>query len=90
MDKRLVNTGGDARVRAQAIADLLQFLRDANILDDADAQAIGPDCTQIQSRNVRFNCERARAGWTGDMVALARAYRAGRDISRDDVLAENF
>jgi dienelactone hydrolase len=90
VDKRLVNVGGDARVKTQATADLLQFLRDTKILNDEDAQAIVPDCTQIQSRILRMNCERARAGWTGDMVALARACRAGKDVPRDDALAERL
>ncbi|MBR0848747.1 SEL1-like repeat protein [Bradyrhizobium diazoefficiens] len=88
MDTRPVNVGGDARVKAQAIADLLQFLRDIRILDDADAQAIVPDCPQIAK--LRMNCERARAGWGGDMLALARAYRAGKDVPHDDVLAEKL
>ncbi|MBR0773223.1 dienelactone hydrolase family protein [Bradyrhizobium diazoefficiens] len=88
MDTRPVNVGGDARVKAQAIADLLQFLRDIRILDDADAQAIVPDCAQIAK--LRMNCERARAGWGGDMLALARAYRAGKDVPHDDVLAEKL
>jgi dienelactone hydrolase len=90
MDKRPVNVGGDARVRAQAIADLLQFLRDTKILDDFEAQVIVPDCAQMKSGILRLNCERARAGWTGDMLALARVYRAGKDVSRDDAVAEKL
>lgn len=90
MNKKLVNTGGDPRVKAEAIADLLQFLRDTKILEDGDARAVIPDCTQFRTGQGRLNCERARAGWTSDMVALARASRAGKDMPRDDVLAEKL
>jgi dienelactone hydrolase len=90
MDKRPVNVGGDARTRSQAIADLLQFLRDTKILDDLEAQAVVPDCAQMKSGILRLNCERARAGWAGDMIAMARAYRAGKDVPRDDALAEKL
>lgn len=90
MDKKPVNTGGDARVKAQAIADLLQFLRDTKILDDGEARAVVPDCAQIQSGILRKNCDRAQAGWSGDMVALARAYRAAKDVPRDEARAERL
>ena len=42
--------GGDERVKAQATADLIQFLRDAEILSDAEARAICP--TVLQFRRV--------------------------------------
>jgi len=75
--------GGDERVKAQATADLLQFLRDADVISDQVARALLPDCATLAERHVRLNCIRARAGWTGDLVALARAYRSGSDVPRD-------
>jgi TPR repeat protein/dienelactone hydrolase len=89
-DKGPVNVGGDHRIKAQLISDLLQFLRDIDVAQDREARAIVPDCTQMQTAIRRLNCERARAGWTGDMVALARAYRSGRGAVRDEALAERL
>jgi len=74
--ERGYNVGGDARVKSQATADLLQFLRDVDVLRDEEARAVVPDCAKIGARPRRRNCERARAGWVGDIVALGRAYRA--------------
>jgi TPR repeat protein len=85
--KRGYVVGGDERVKAQATADLLQFLRDADVLRDEAARAVVPDCTALPATHVRLNCARARAGWTGDLVALARAYRDGTDVPRDVGLA---
>ena len=85
--KRGYVAGGDERVKAQATADLLQFLRDAGVLTDAAAHAVVPDCTMLPERHVRLNCLRARAGWTSDLVALARAYRDGAEVPRDAELA---
>lgn len=79
--------GGDERVRAQATADLLQFLRDADVLHDEAARAVVPDCATLPATHVRINCIRARAGWTGDLVALARALRGGVVVAGDPVLA---
>ena len=79
--------GGDERVKAQATADLIQFLRDAEILSDAEARAIVPDCVTIPEGIHRRNCVRARNGWTGDLVALARAFRRNAEVRRDDALA---
>jgi dienelactone hydrolase len=79
--------GGDERVKAQAIADLVQFLRDVQVLHDDEARAIVPDCSSIPEGIVRRNCIRARNGWTGDIVALARAYRYPGGPARDDRLA---
>ncbi|MFZ4809525.1 MAG: dienelactone hydrolase family protein [Hyphomicrobiaceae bacterium] len=79
--------GGDERVKAQATADLLQFLRDAEVISDRAALALLPDCATLPERHVRLNCIRARAGWTGDLVALARSYRSGSDVPRDVELA---
>ena len=79
--------GGDQRVKAQATADLVQFLRDVDIIVDEEARAVVPDCAAITQEAYRRNCVRARAGWTGDMVALARAYRRPNRIARDDVVA---
>lgn len=73
--KRGYFVGGDVRVKAQATADLLQFLRDANVLRDEQARAVVPPCAPIRDTLLRLNCERARAGWTGDLVALARGLR---------------
>ena len=85
--KRGYVVGGDERVKAQATADLLQFLRDAGVLRDEAALAVVPDCAKLPESHVRLNCTRARAGWTGDLVALARAYRDGADVPRDTELA---
>jgi dienelactone hydrolase len=84
--KRGFVVGGDERVKAQARADLLQFLRDAGILRDEEALAVVPDCAKLPE-SLRLNCTRARAGWTGDLVALARAFRGGADVPRDAALA---
>jgi dienelactone hydrolase len=87
IDTGPVTIGGDSRVKAQAVADLLQFLRDSDIIADRDARAILPDCSAIPDGIDRQNCDRARAGWTGSMVALARAYRYPGGLKRDDELA---
>jgi TPR repeat protein/acetyl esterase/lipase len=79
--------GGDPRVKAQAAADLLQFLRDIDVVVDAEARAAVPDCATVPAGIYRRNCLRARAGWTGDMVALGHAYRSANRIRRDDVVA---
>jgi TPR repeat protein/dienelactone hydrolase len=79
--------GGDARVKAQASADLLQFLRDIDIVVDVGARAAAPDCASISDELYRRNCVRARAGWTGDMVALGRAYRYPGRLEHDDAVA---
>jgi TPR repeat protein len=79
--------GGDMRVKAQASADLLQFLRDIDIVVDAQARAVVPDCSAIAGELRRRNCVRARAGWTGDLVALGRAYRNPGGVEKDDVRA---
>jgi TPR repeat protein len=79
--------GGDERVKTQATADLLQFLRDAGVLRDEGARVVVPDCATITAAVPRRNCERARNGWTGDLVALARAYRSGSGVPRDDAMA---
>jgi dienelactone hydrolase len=79
--------GGDRRVEAQASADLLQFLRDYGVIDDAAARAVVPDCGTVPEGIHRYNCVRARSGWTGDAVGLARAYRNGDGVARNDALA---
>jgi dienelactone hydrolase len=84
--KRGFVVGGDERVKAQATADLLQFLRDAGVLSDEAARAIVPDCAKLPD-HVRLNCTRAIAGWTGDLVALARAFRGSTEVPRDAALA---
>jgi dienelactone hydrolase len=76
--------GGDERVKAQATADLLQFLRDTEVLRDEEARAVVPDCATVSEGIHRRNCIRARNGWTGDLVALARALRVGVGPKRDD------
>ena len=81
--KRGYTVGGDERVKAQATADLLQFLRDADVLRDEAARALVGDCGAITDAPLRLNCTRARAGWTADLVAMARAYRAGRGVTQD-------
>ena len=80
-------SGGDSRVKAQAAADFLQFLRDVDIVVDVEARAAVPDCTTIPEGIYRQNCVRARAGWTGDMVALGRAYCYPDRVRRDDLVA---
>lgn len=84
--ERGYTVGGDARVKAQATADLLQFLRDVEVLHDTEARAVVPDCAPLPEGLLRRNCTRARNGWPGDLVALARAFRQGGP-RRDDALA---
>jgi TPR repeat protein/dienelactone hydrolase len=79
--------GGDERVKAQATADLLQFLRDAEVLRDQAARAAVPDCGKLPEGILRLNCRRARAGWTGDLLVLARAYIRGNGVPRDLAVA---
>ena len=79
--------GGDERVKAQATADLLQFLRDADVLRDEAARAIVPDCATLPEGTLRLNCARARAGWNSDLLALARNYLRGTSVPRDAALA---
>jgi dienelactone hydrolase len=79
--------GGDERVKAQATADLLQFLRDAEVLVDAEARAVVPDCGTFPEGIRRRNCARARNGWTGDLVALGRGFRYAGEPRRDDAEA---
>jgi dienelactone hydrolase len=87
VDHGPVTIHGDQRVKAQATADLLQFLRDVGIVEDAEARAIVPDCSTLPEGIHRRNCVRARAGWTGDLVALGRAYRYPGGPRRDNGLA---
>jgi TPR repeat protein/dienelactone hydrolase len=75
--------GGDERVKAQASGDLLQFLRDADVLHDAEARALLPECAAYAGAVAR-NCVRGRNGWTADIVALARAHREATGAPRDD------
>jgi dienelactone hydrolase/N-formylglutamate amidohydrolase len=84
--KRGHRGGGDDRVKSQASADLLQFLRDVEVLHDEEARAAVPDCQSIPQGIARENCARARNGWTGDLVALARAIRAGSAGPTDEVI----
>lgn len=90
IDTGPVTVGGDGRVKAQAVADLVQFLRDVDVVEDREARAVVPDCASFAPGNTRRNCERARRGWTGDLVALGRAYRTGKDVPRDDVVAASL
>jgi dienelactone hydrolase len=85
--KRGYVVGGDERVKAQATADLLQFLREADVLRDEPARAVVPDCASVPEGILRLNCSRARAGWTGDLIPLARAFRRGEAVPRDEALA---
>lgn len=87
IDTGPVTVGGDGRVKAQAVADLLQFLRDVDIIEDREARAVVPDCASVAAGITRRNCERARQGWTGDLIALGRAYRSGKDVPRDESMA---
>jgi dienelactone hydrolase len=87
VDNGPVTVGGDPRVKAQAVADLLQFLRDADVIVDAEARAVVPECRSFSDENLFANCRRARAGWTCDLVALGRAFRYPGGPRRDDVLA---
>ena len=80
------DVGGENRVKMQMAEDLLQILRDHNILVDHEAQALLTDCAGL-SDGLATNCARARAGWTGDFVALGRAYRNGRGVPRDNARA---
>ena len=81
------HVGGDQRVKAQATADLLQFLREVDIIADREARAVVPDCTTVPDGIYRLNCTRARAGWTGDLVALGRFYHRHAGDGRNDQLA---
>jgi hypothetical protein len=85
--KRGYVVGGDERVKAQATADLIQFLRDANVLWDPVARAVVPDCATVPDGILRLNCTRARSGWPGDLIPLARAYLRGDAVPRDEKLA---
>jgi hypothetical protein len=87
MANKTVHNGGDQRVKAQAVADMLQFLRDVGVIEDAEARAVVPDCTTIPEGIYRLNCIRARAGWTGDLVALGIAFRYAPNLKKDDALA---
>jgi dienelactone hydrolase len=77
LDNGPVTIGGDQRTKDQMVADILQFLREVGIIEDAAARTTVPDCGSFTSDRLKQNCARARAGWTGDMVALGRAYRYG-------------
>ncbi len=83
--KRGYRVGGDDRVKSQASSDLLQFLRDVEVLRDEEARALVPDCQSIPGF-ARENCIRARNGWTGDLVALARAINAGSAGPKDEAM----
>lgn len=90
VDQGPVTIGGDARTKAQLVADILQFLRDAGVVEDAAARAAVPDCA-VFSGTPRRNCERARNGWAGDMVALGRAHRyGGAGIAADPAVARRL
>lgn len=67
--------GGEPRVKEQATADLLQFLHDANVLIDEEARRLIPSCAAYPSDILKRNCERARRGWVGDMVAIGRHHK---------------
>jgi dienelactone hydrolase len=86
LDQGPVTVGGDDAAFRQAEADLLQFLRDFDVIEDAEARVILPDCAKFPEGIIRRNCARARAGWVGDLVAMARHYRTG-SIKRDDTMA---
>ncbi|MBL8588367.1 MAG: sel1 repeat family protein [Methylobacteriaceae bacterium] len=89
--KRGYLVGGDGRVKAQASADLLQFLRDVDVLQDEAARAVTPDCASLPEGVLRIVCARARAGWSADLVGMARAYLHGplpRDPARAAALFE--
>jgi TPR repeat protein len=62
-------------------------LRDADVIIDAQARAIVPDCAAVPDGIYRRNCDRARHGWSGDQVALARAYRYPGGIEINNALA---
>lgn len=87
VDSGPVTIGGDGRTKGQAVSDLLQFLRDIDIVEDREARAVVPDCASVAVGITRRNCERARQGWTGDLIALGRAYRSGKDVPRDESMA---
>lgn len=76
VDHGPVTTGGDAATLRQATTDLLHFLGDSGIIEDREATALLPDCTIFPRDINRRNCRRARAGWTGDLVAIANFYRS--------------
>lgn len=87
IDRGPVTVGGEWRVKQQATADLLQFLREIDIIEDAEARTLVGDCAIIKDAVLQQNCERARAGWMGDLVALARAYRYPGRLPSDAGLA---
>jgi TPR repeat protein/dienelactone hydrolase len=84
IDNAPVTEGGEPRVKWQAVADLLQFLKDVEVVEDREARAVVPECSAFPQSMLRRNCLRARAGRAGDLVALARAYRQGNGVQRDD------
>jgi dienelactone hydrolase len=73
-----VTVGGDPRMKAQLTADILQFLRDVDVIADAEAGMVVPECARLPDGQPRLSCTRAQAGWLGDIVALGRLYRHGR------------
>lgn len=83
-DHGIVTTGGDNATLQQATTDLLHFLGDAGIIEDAEAAALLPDCAKLPRDIARRNCKRARAGWTGDLVAMANFYQAAGSFNDAD------
>jgi hypothetical protein len=81
-----VTIGGDHTMLVRVTSDLLQFLRDSGIIDDKDARALMPDCATLPDGIIRHNYTRARAGWTGDLVAMGIHYQVGR-LNRDEAKA---
>src|SRR5262249_45034936 len=57
---------------------------DANVFWDPVARAAVPDCTTVPNGILRLNCTRARSGWPGDLIPLARAYLRGDAVPRGD------
>lgn len=84
-----VTVGGDARVKEQLTADVIQILRDQGFLLDREALLAVGSCDGMDNEAVRI-CLRARAGWVGDMVGLARVLRDGRGAERDLARAERL
>lgn len=89
MTMKTVHVGGEQRVRDQAVADLLQFLREHGLLVDDEARAAAPNCETLTDA-ARARCLRVRAGFSGDAVALARDYLRGRGVPADAAQARKL
>jgi dienelactone hydrolase len=81
------HAGGDAASKRHLVEDLLRFLQANGFIRDAAIDAVLGNCDRFAGEHPRRLCDRGRAGYVGDIVALARALRDGENTPRDDVYA---